>query len=198
MATERTSQLSRKTGETEIELRLALDGTGEALVETGVPFFDHMLSLFARHGLFDLQVKASGDVEVDYHHMVEDVGILLGDALKEAVGSKAGMVRYGWCFLPMDETLVRVALDFGGRPYLVYQVESAVRFVRDFNVALFREFFQGLVNHAGLNLHLRLEYGEEPHHIAEACFKGFARALDAATALDPRRGDALPTTKGLL
>lgn len=195
MENQRIAEVSRKTAETAIELRLNLDGSGDSLVDTGIPFLDHMLVLFARHGLFDLQVKASGDLEVDYHHLVEDMGIVLGQAIREGLGEKRGITRYGFFFLPMDETLVRVVLDLSNRAYLVYDVVPGARFVRDFNVSLLREFFQGLVNQAGINLHLKLEYGDEPHHAAEAVFKGFARALDQASALDPRLGDRLPSTK---
>jgi imidazoleglycerol-phosphate dehydratase len=195
MEKQRIAEVSRQTAETAIELRLNLDGGGDALIDTGIPFLDHMLVLFARHGCFDLQVKASGDLEVDYHHLVEDLGIVLGQAINEALGERRGIVRYGFFLLPMDETLVRVAIDLSNRAYLVYNVSPGARFVRDFNVSLLREFFQGLVNQAGMNLHFQLEYGDEPHHAAEAVFKGFARALDQASAFDPRIGDRLPSTK---
>jgi len=198
MEKQRIAEVSRKTAETTIDLRLDLDGVGDALIDTGIPFLDHMLVLFARHGCFDLQIKATGDLEVDYHHLVEDLGIVLGQGIKECLGEKRGIVRYGFFLLPMDETLVRVALDLSNRAYLVYDVVPGSRFVRDFNVSLLREFFQGLVNQAAINLHLRLEYGDEPHHAAEAVFKGFARALDQASTLDPRLGDRLPSTKGAL
>lgn len=195
----RTASLTRNTKETQISLSLALDGTGVAEVSTGVPFFDHMLTLFARHGLFDLSVQATGDNEVDYHHMVEDTGIVLGQALRQALGDKKGIVRYGSFLLPMDECLARAVVDLSGRAYLVYQVEAPRSwFVRDFNIQLVREFFQALANTLGANIHLRLEYGDEPHHIAEALFKAFARALDAATVLDPRQKGSLPSTKGAL
>ncbi|MEM8550696.1 MAG: imidazoleglycerol-phosphate dehydratase HisB [Verrucomicrobiota bacterium] len=194
----RSAQRERKTKETEISLGLLVDGSGQAEVDTGIAFLDHMLELFARHGLFDVTVKASGDLDVDYHHTVEDLGIVLGEALKEALGDKKGIVRYGFFILPMDETLVRVALDLSNRPLMVYQVETPVLMVRDFNIGLLKEFFQALTNSAGMNLHIKLEYGEEPHHVAEAIFKGFARALDMATRVDPRQADSLPSTKGLL
>jgi imidazoleglycerol-phosphate dehydratase len=195
---ERRSERKRTTKETDISLTLCLDGTGQSKIDTGIPFVDHMLDLFARHGLFDLTVEASGDLAVDYHHTVEDLGIVLGEAFKEAMGDKKGIVRYGFFLLPMDETLVRVALDLSNRPLFVYKVEAPVLFVRDFNIALFKEFFQAFANSCGANLHLCLEYGEEPHHVAEALFKGFARALDMATRVDPRQADSLPSTKGLL
>lgn len=198
MATERTVKIERNTSETQISLRLNLDGSGESTIDTGIPFFDHMLTLFARHGLFDLQIEATGDIDVDYHHMVEDIGIVLGDAVKSALGAKLGIRRYGFFLLPMDETLVRVALDLSNRPLMVYKVEAPHVYVRDFNIHLFREFFQAFANAAGANLHLGLEYGDEPHHIAEGLFKAFARALDAATGIDPRQIDVIPSTKGRL
>ncbi|MFP4541924.1 MAG: imidazoleglycerol-phosphate dehydratase, partial [Opitutales bacterium] len=156
------------------------------------------LELFARHGLFDLTVKASGDLQVDYHHTVEDVGIVLGEAFKEALGEKRGIRRYGFFLLPMDECLAQVALDLSNRPFLVYQVEAETVFVRDFNIHLFREFFQAFANSVGANLHLRLVYGNEPHHIAEGLFKGWAHAMRMACERDLRRGDELPSTKGKL
>lgn len=197
MADKRTARLKRDTHETQIELSIALDGSGQSTIDTGIPFLDHMLTLFARHGLFDLQVKATGDIAVDYHHTVEDVGLVLGAAIKQAVGDKRGLRRYGFFILPMDETLARVVIDLGNRPFLVYQVESDGS-IRDFNVSLVREFFQAFANEAGANVHIAVEYGTEPHHVAEAIFKAFARALDVATAMDPRAAGALPSTKGLL
>lgn len=198
MAHSRIATIQRDTAETRISLTLNLDGTGTADVATGIPFFDHMLTLLARHGLFDLQVRAEGDLAVDYHHTVEDVGIVLGQAVKEALGDKLGIRRYGFFLLPMDECLARCAMDLSNRPILVYRVEVTNFLVRDFNIALVREFFQGFANAAGANLHLALEYGDEPHHIAESLFKAFARALDMATSVDPRQADLLPSTKGLL
>lgn len=195
---QRTSSLRRQTNETRIELGLKLDGTGRADIQTRVPFFDHMLELFARHSLIDLEVRAEGDLEVDYHHTVEDVGLVLGRGLREALGESRGINRYGHALLPMDEVLVRVAVDAGGRPYLGYQVRTPALYVRDFNILLVREFLQALVNQAGINLHVILEAGEEPHHIAEAIFKGFARAFRMAVESDPRRSGELPSTKGLL
>ena len=155
-----------------------------------------MLELFARHGIFDLSVKAKGDIEIDYHHTVEDVGIVLGQAFKQAVGDKAGMNRYGFFILPMDETLVQIAVDLCNRPILVYDLHDRDGRVRDFNVSLCKEFFQAFANEAGANLHVKLVYGDEPHHIAEAAFKCFAKALNMAVAINPRLGGQIPTTKG--
>jgi len=198
MAEPRTASVSRQTAETDIELKLVVDGTGMADVATGVPFFDHMLTLFAKHGLFDLTVKCTGDVDVDYHHTVEDVGIVLGDALKQALGDKKGIRRYGFFLLPMDESLARVVVDIGGRPHLVYHAEAPTMFVRDFNIVLVKEFCRAFSNALGANLHVQLVYGEEPHHVAEAIFKGLARALDIATSIDPRAEGSLPSTKGVI
>lgn len=198
MAGNRKVTIRRETAETRIELTLDLDGTGRSAVDTGIPFFDHMLTLFARHGLFDLEIRALGDLEVDYHHTVEDVGIVLGQAVKQALGEKRGLRRYGFFMLPMDEALARVAVDLSNRSLLVYQVEAKEVFVRDFNIQLVKEFLRAFSDQAGANLHVILDYGEEPHHIAEAVFKAFARALDMATQLDPRLGDRLPSTKEVL
>ncbi len=198
MAEARTAELTRNTKETRIQAELNIDGTGESTIETGIPFFDHMLTLFARHGLFDLKVKAEGDIDVDYHHTVEDTGIVLGQLLKEALGEKRGIRRYGFFLLPMDESLARVAIDLSNRQAFVYKVEASDFMVRDFNIGLVKEFFQAFANEACCNLHINLEYGDEPHHIAESIFKSFARALDSATEIDPRTGDQIPTTKGML
>ena len=194
----RRASVVRKTAETDIAITLAIDGRGLATIDTGVSFLDHMLTLFAKHGLFDLVVKAKGDTEVDYHHTVEDVGLVLGQAFKEALGAKVGVRRYGFFFLPMDEALARVAVDLGGRPHLVYKAEAPTPFVRDFNIALVKEFCRAFSNTLGCNLHVHLLYGDEPHHIAEAIFKGLARALDAACQIEPRAADLLPSTKGKL
>ncbi len=197
MDKKRIAKISRKTKETSVELELNIDGSGNYDVKTGIPFFDHMLELFARHGLFDLKIRAEGDIDIDYHHTVEDIGLVLGQAVKQAIGDKAGMNRYGFFILPMDETLVRVALDLSNRAFLVYDIPAGPgAWVRDFNLALCKEFFQAFANEAGANLHIKLEYGAEPHHVAEGAFKCFAKALDIATILDPRRGSNLPTTKG--
>src|SRR5687768_731382 len=192
----RASTVARKTAETDISLTLTLDGRGTAKIDTGVPFFDHMLTLFAKHGLFDLDVKANGDVDVDYHHTVEDVGLVLGQAFKEALGEKVGIKRYGFFILPMDESLARVVVDVGGRPHLVYDASAPTMFVRDFNLVLVKEFCRAFSNALGANLHVQLLYGEEPHHVAEAIFKCLARALDVATQIEPRAADSLPSTKG--
>lgn len=192
----RTATVHRKTAETDISLTLTVDGRGTAKIETGVPFFDHMLTLFAKHGLFDLTLRAKGDTDVDYHHTVEDVGLVLGQAFKESLGDKVGIKRYGFFILPMDESLARVVIDVGGRPHLVYAAEAPTMFVRDFNLVLVKEFCRAFSNALGANLHVQLVYGEEPHHVAEAIFKCLARALDAATQIEPRAADRLPSTKG--
>ncbi len=195
---ERDASIERNTAETRIRLSLRIDGTGKADVDTGIPFFDHMLTLLARHGLFDLSVRAEGDIGVDYHHTVEDVGIVLGTALRQALGDKLGIRRYGFFIAPMDECLARVALDIGGRPYFVYDVPAANPMIRDFNIGLVREFFLALANALGANLHIKLEYGEEPHHIAESVFKCFAKALMNACEINPRAAGILPSTKEVL
>jgi imidazoleglycerol-phosphate dehydratase len=194
----RVATVTRKTAETDIQLTLGLDGRGVGKIDTGIPFFDHMLTLFAKHGLFDLEVKAKGDVAVDYHHTVEDIGLVLGEAFKQALGAKTGIRRYGFFHLPMDEALARVVVDLSGRACLVYDVQAPVMFVRDFNLVLVKEFCRAFSNALACNLHVKLEYGEEPHHVAEAIFKALARALDAATQIDPRAADLLPSTKGKL
>ncbi len=198
MAKARTAKLTRNTKETRIQAELNIDGSGESLIDTGIPFFDHMLTLLARHGLFDLTVRADGDIDVDYHHTVEDTGIVLGQLVKKALAEKKGIRRYGFFLLPMDECLARVAIDLSNRQAFVYKVEAADIMVRDFNIGLVKEFFQAFANEACCNLHVNLEYGEEPHHVAESIFKSFARALDSATQIDPRLGDSIPTTKGML
>ena len=194
----RVATLTRKTAETDIVLTVAVDGRGLAKINTGVAFFDHMLTLFAKHGLFDLEVQARGDTDVDYHHTVEDVGLVLGQAFKEALGDKIGIRRYGFFLLPMDESLARVVIDVGGRPHLVYAAEAPTMFVRDFNIVLVKEFCRAFSNALGANLHVQLVYGEEPHHVCEAIFKCLGRALDAATQIESRAADLLPTTKGRL
>ncbi|MGK0310030.1 MAG: imidazoleglycerol-phosphate dehydratase [Lentimonas sp.] len=198
MAESRIAKINRNTKETQIEIELGLDGTGVSEISTGIPFFDHMLTLFSKHGLFDLKVKATGDIDVDYHHVVEDVGIVLGQAFKQALGKKEGINRYGFFLLPMDESLARVVIDLSNRQAFVYQVNHEFPMVRDFNIVLVKEFFQAFANNAVCNLHVQLEYGEEPHHIAESLFKCLARALDMATSIDPRMNNALPSTKGTL
>ena len=198
MAKARIANLSRKTAETDIVLKLGIDGTGVSKIDTGVPFFDHMLTLFAKHGLFDLEIKAVGDVEVDYNHTVEDVGLVLGDAFKQALGDILGIRRYGFFFLPMDEALARVVVDLSGRACLVFDAVPPTMFVRDFNLILVKEFSRAFSNALGCNLHVKLEYGEEPHHVAEAIFKALARAMDEATRIDERAAGSLPSTKGSL
>lgn len=198
MPAARTASLARKTAETDIQLTLTIEGTGRSHVATGVPFFDHMLTLFAKHGHFDLEVTCHGDVAVDYHHTVEDVGLVLGEAFKKALGDKKGIVRYGFFLAPMDEALARVALDLSGRSCLAYEVNAPTMYVRDFNLILVKEFARAFSNALACNLHIKLEYGEEPHHIAEAIFKALARALDAAVAIDARSADQIPSTKGMI
>lgn len=193
----RKSEVARKTRETDIFIALDLDGEGRSSIDTGIPFMNHMLELFARHGFFDLTVRAKGDIEVDYHHTMEDLGLVLGDVLAQALGDKAGIRRYGSCILPMDETLALVALDLSGRPCLVWNVDFPAPMIRDLDTRLFCEFFQALVNRAGMNLHVRKMAGEEVHHVAEAVFKAFAKALDQAVTHDPRVKGVL-STKGSL
>ncbi len=193
----RTAQIERTTSETRIRLDLNVDGTGTASICTSVPFLDHMLNLFARHGLFDLQVEASGDIDIDFHHTVEDIGIVLGQAFKQALGEKKGIRRYGQATVPMDETIASVAIDISGRPYLVYHVNLPKVKIGEFDVELAREFFQAFVNHAGINLHINVMYGDNVHHIIEACFKAFARSMDAASQIDPRVAGVM-STKGTL
>ena len=194
----REVEITRDTKETKISFKLNIDGSGQADISTGIAFLDHMLQLFARHGFFDLSIEAKGDIEVDYHHLVEDMGISMGQAVKEALSDKAGIRRYGFFVLPMDETLATVALDISNRGYLVYDVDCPNPQVRDFNIHLFKEFFQAFANEVACNLHIRLEYGDEPHHVAEAIFKGFAKALDLATQAEPRLAGKVPSTKGTL
>jgi imidazoleglycerol-phosphate dehydratase len=198
MANTRLAEVVRKTSETQIEISLCLDGSGRGEISTGVPFLDHMLDLFSRHGFFDLNIKATGDIEIDYHHLVEDLGICLGQAFKNALDNKSGIRRYGFFLLPMDETLASVAVDLSNRAYLVWKVESPQTSVRDFNIQLFKEFFQAFANEVACNLHICLKHGEEPHHIAEAIFKGFAKSMDIATSLEPRLKGEIPSTKGTL
>lgn len=198
MATERTGEVNRETGETKVQVSLSLDGSGNYQIDTGIPFLNHMLELFAKHGFFDLEIRATGDLEVDYHHLVEDVGLCLGQALSDALQDRAGIKRYGFFVLTMDESQVTVALDLSNRPYLVYEVETPERFVRDFNIDLFKEFFQAVANESGANLHVKLDRGEEPHHATEAVFKAFAKALDTATRIEPRLEGKIPSTKGTL
>jgi imidazoleglycerol-phosphate dehydratase len=194
----RKGAVTRKTNETEIAVELDLDGSGAATVATGVGFFDHMLDQLARHSLIDLTVSARGDLHIDDHHTVEDVGIALGQALKQAIGDKRGLTRYADCLLPMDETLTRVALDVSGRPFLVFRSEFPAPKIGTFDTELVREFFQAFAINAGLTLHIETLYGVNSHHIAESCFKGVARALGAALAIDARQASRVPSTKGAL
>jgi imidazoleglycerol-phosphate dehydratase len=194
----RSATITRETKETKISVTLLLDGAGVADVATGVGFFDHMLDQIARHSLIDLTLRAEGDLEVDQHHTVEDVGIALGQALAKALGDKRGIVRYAHCLLPMDEALTRVALDISGRPFLVFNVAFPTEKIGDFDVQLIREFFQAFAVHAGLTLHIETLYGANSHHIAESCFKGAARSLGAAIAIDARQAERIPSTKGAL
>jgi len=193
----RRAEMTRKTKETQIVLRIDLDGSGQEAVHTGIPFFDHMVSLLAYHGGFDLSLKARGDLGVDAHHTVEDVGICLGDGIKEALKEARGIRRYGAALLPMDETLVRVALDFSMRPCLVFQAEMKRRRMGSFDLELVEEFLKALVNHSGITLHVNLLYGKNSHHIVEAIFKGVGRALKEAVSFDPRTA-GVPSTKGRL
>jgi imidazoleglycerol-phosphate dehydratase len=193
----RQADIQRKTRETDIQLQLDLDGQQPICVETGLPFLDHMLEAFARHGRFGLTIDATGDLEIDAHHTIEDLGLVLGDALREALGDKSGIVRFGTAYVPMDEALARVSLDLSGRPCLAYRLTSPAVEVGGFHSRLFREFFQAFVNRGGVTLHIDLLAGEEVHHAFEAVFKAFGRALDQATALDPRSTGVL-STKGVL
>ena len=193
----RTSNIDRKTNETNINLSLNLDGEGKRSVSTGIGFFDHMLDLFAKHALFDLELKASGDTNVDFHHTVEDVGICMGLAVKEALGDKAGIVRFSNVSVPMQESLANIALDISGRSALVFNAKLDSKKIGDFDSELIREFLEAFTVNAGLNLHVDVPYGENAHHIAEAIFKGLAKALDRATRIDERTDD-VPSTKGIL
>ena len=194
----RSAAISRDTKETQIAVKINLDGTGESRFATGIHFLEHMLEQVARHGLIDLVVEATGDVHIDHHPMVEDIGITLGKAFDQAIGDKRGIVRYGHAYVPLDEALSRVVLDCSGRPGLEWFVEFPRARVADFDVDLFREFFQGFVNHAKVTLHVDALRGRNAHHIAETIFKAFGRALRMAAAADPRLGDAMPSTKGVL
>ena len=193
----RKATIDRKTKETDISVTLNLDGAGVYRNRTGVPFLDHMLDLLAKHALLDLKVRCKGDIEVDYHHTVEDVGLALGDALREALGDRKGINRYGWTLMPMDETLCQVAMDLGGRPYLVYSLTTKKRRIRDFDVDLIEEFFRAFVTQARMNLHIEQKYGNEPHHAIESVFKGVAKALLTAAARNPRV-QGVPSSKGVL
>lgn len=194
----REAVIERKTSETSIKTRLNLDGKGVSNIRSGIPFFDHMLTLFARHGLFDLDLDARGDIEVDFHHTVEDAGITLGQALTKALGNKAGIRRYGFAYVPMDEALVRVVIDLSGRPYLVYDPPSPVEAIGgNFSFQLVEEFLRAFSVSGAMNLHVEILSGRDAHHMAEGVFKALARALDTATQIDPRV-EGVPSTKGVL
>lgn len=194
----RSGKIKRKTAETEISVALKLDGTGKYKINTGVGFFDHMLEQLARHSLIDLEIEANGDNHIDDHHTVEDTGIALGQALAQAVGDKIGINRYGWCLLPMDDTLIRTALDLSSRPFLYFDIDLPTEKIGDFDTELVREFFQALSTHAGITLHMEKLHGYNSHHIAEAAFKSFSKSLRVAIEKDPRNLKALPSTKGAL
>jgi imidazoleglycerol-phosphate dehydratase len=194
----RTADIDRNTLETQISVSVNLDGSGDREFQTGLPFLDHMLDQVARHGLLDIRIKADGDLEIDAHHTVEDIGITLGQAVNEAIGDKKGIRRYGHAYVPLDEALSRVVIDFSGRPGLVYNVVFARQMVGDFDVDLFHEFFQGFVNHAKVTLHIDNFKGENAHHQIETIFKAFGRALRMAAEPDPRMSDVTPSTKGSL
>ena len=194
----RQSRIERKTKETDIVLSLNVDGTGASKIQTGIPFFGHMLEAFSKHGLMDLTVEAQGDLEVDLHHTVEDVGIVLGKALRDAVGDRKGIVRYGSSAIPMDETLVSAAVDLSGRPFIVFNVPLRRTRISNLDLDLLEDFFRAFAFNAELNLHVNMHYGENLHHIAEAVFKAVGRALAQATRLDPRIAGVIPSTKGSL
>lgn len=194
----RQATIERSTKETRIKATIDLDGTGAYDVTTGIGFLDHMLEQLARHSLIDVTLKAKGDLHIDFHHTTEDSGIVLGQAVAKALGSKQGITRYASAYLPMDETLTRVAVDVSGRPHLVWKVEFTRPKLGDMDTELFREWFQAFAQNAGITLHVENLYGENNHHIAETCFKGLARALREAVSIDPRQGDRVPSTKGTL
>lgn len=198
MEKQRTAHIERNTKETQIDLTLNVDGKAIYTNDTGVPFFDHMLDLLAKHALFDLNVKASGDIEVDYHHLVEDVGIVLGEAFHQALGDRKGINRYGFWVLPMDEAsaVAEVSLDLGGRPYFVYKMEHEQKYIRDFDVTIIKHFWRSFCDSAKMNLHIELKYGEDLHHCIEAIFKAVARALRMACEADARALDMIPSSKG--
>ena len=193
----RSAVISRTTKETDIELQLAIDGTGKTEISTGVPFLNHMLSLMAAHGFFDLTIQATGDIEIDGHHTVEDIGIVLGEAFAAALGDRKGIRRYGAAVVPMDEVLASVVLDFSNRPFLVYHAKYSSKRVGNFDVELAQEFFRAFVNRSGTTLHVNVLYGENTHHIIEAVYKAFGRALNEAATVDPRISGVL-STKGIL
>jgi imidazoleglycerol-phosphate dehydratase len=194
----REGTVSRKTKETDIEVRLNIDGTGAYDVSTGIGFLDHMLEQLSRHSLMDLYVRAKGDLHIDFHHTTEDTGIAIGQALHKALGERRGITRYGAAYIPMDETLSRVALDISARPYLIWRVQFSRPKLGEMDTELFKEWFHAFAQAAGITLHIETLYGENNHHIVESCFKGLARALRAAAAIDSRASGAVPSTKGVL
>ncbi len=194
---QRKAIVKRNTRETQIRVELDIDGTGTYQIDTGMPFFNHMLELFAKHSLFNLKLKARGDLDVDYHHTVEDVGLALGDALNQALGTRKGIERYGFSLMPMDETLSRVALDLGGRPFLVFQMTNRKKKILDFELSLLGEFLRAFTTQARMNLHIQQLYGQDAHHAYESVFKGMARAMKAAVRRDPRV-KGVPSSKGML
>ena len=194
----RTATIDRKTKETEIRATIDLDGTGVCKIATGIGFLDHMLEQLGRHSLIDIDLTAKGDLHIDFHHTAEDCGIILGQAMAKALGDKQGITRYASVDLPMDETLTRVALDISGRPYLIWKVEFTRPKIGEMDTELFREWFQAFAQNAGITLHIEMLYGENNHHIAETCYKGLARALRVAIAIDPRQAGRVPSTKGTL
>ena len=194
----RTATVQRKTKETEVSVTINLDGTGVYDVSTGIGFLDHMLEQLSRHSLIDLTVRAKGDLHIDFHHTNEDVGIVIGEALTKALGDRRGILRYGAASIPMDETMTRVSLDCSNRPYLVWRVKFPQGKLGDMDTELFKEFFQAVAQAGGLTLHVENAYGDNSHHIAESCFKGFARALRQAVTIDPRQSQSVPSTKGVL
>lgn len=194
----RRAEIVRETKETKVRLSVDLDGTGKVAVATGIGFLDHMLDLLGRHARFDLTIEAVGDLHIDFHHTTEDVGIVLGQAVRRALGEMRGVTRYADVHLPMDETLTRVALDISGRPFLVFRTSFPTHKIGEFDTELVREFFQAFASNAGITLHVETLYGENSHHIAESCFKGLARALRAAVAIDPAAAGEIPSTKGAL
>ncbi len=193
----RSASQERTTAETAIHVKWVLDGAGKNTIQTSIPFLDHMLNLLGKHGFFDLMVEAKGDIEIDDHHTIEDIGIVMGQVLNQALGTKEGIARFGFASVPLDETLAQVTVDLSGRPYLVYNVALPTRYIKSFDLGLFEDFFQALVSQGGLNLHVNVLYGRNPHHIMEAIFKAFAKALDQAVRREDRISGVL-STKGLL
>ena len=194
----RKATIGRKTRETDITASVNLDGSGRYEISTGIGFLDHMLEQLSRHSLIDLSLRAKGDLHIDYHHTTEDTGIVIGQAVSKALGERKGIVRYGGALIPMDETLTRVAIDVSNRPYLIWKVAFTRPKLGDFDTELFKEWFQAFAQHAGATLHIENLYGDNSHHIVESCYKGLARALRQAVAIDPRRADEVPSTKGVL